>query len=125
MIHLDTSYLIRLLSEGEVVATRVERWLRSGEALATSAIAWSEFLCGPVQQPQVEMMFQLLEGRIAPFGESEARLAAELFNRTGRKRGTRVDCFVVAVALRAGAALATEDQGGFRRFAPFGLTFPA
>jgi predicted nucleic acid-binding protein len=95
-----------------VVATRVERWLRDGEALATSAIAWSEFLCGPVEQPQVEMMFQLLQGRIAPFGESEARLAAELFNRTGRKRGTRVDCFVAAVALRAGAALATEDRAG-------------
>jgi predicted nucleic acid-binding protein len=122
MIHLDTNYLIRLLSESALIATKVESWLTKGETLATSAIAWSEFLCGPVEQRQVEMMFQLLEGGIAPFAESEARLAAELFNRTGRKRGTRVDCFVAAVALRSGASLATQDQGGFRRFEPFGLT---
>ena len=48
MIHLDTNYLIGLLVHGSAPALDVDKWLASGEDLAASAVAWSEFLNGPV-----------------------------------------------------------------------------
>ncbi|MDA1276953.1 MAG: hypothetical protein O2960_23290 [Verrucomicrobia bacterium] len=48
MIHLDTNYLIGLAVKGSAVASDVNGWLTAGESLAASAIAWTEFLNGPV-----------------------------------------------------------------------------
>ena len=48
MIHLDTNYLIGLLVRGSIEAMKVDEWLAVGESLSASAIAWSEFLNGPV-----------------------------------------------------------------------------
>ena len=56
MIHLDTNYLIRLLVAGSPQALRVDQWLASGESLAASALAWTEFLNGPVPAPQVALV---------------------------------------------------------------------
>ena len=52
MIHLDTNYLIGLLIKGSQ-AGEVDRWLAAGQTLATSAIAWTEFLNGPVTSLEV------------------------------------------------------------------------
>jgi hypothetical protein len=43
MIHFDTNYLIGLLVKGSPEAGHVDAWLSAGEALAASAIAWTEF----------------------------------------------------------------------------------
>jgi hypothetical protein len=48
MIHLDTNYLIGLLVKGSPEAADVDGWLAAGQSLAASAIAWTEFLNGPV-----------------------------------------------------------------------------
>ena len=48
MIHLDTNILIEIVTLGSPMAHRLAEWLKTGEQLATSAIAWSEFLSGPV-----------------------------------------------------------------------------
>ena len=48
MIHLDTNYLIGLAVQGAAAALDVDGWLAEGETLAASAIAWAEFLNGPV-----------------------------------------------------------------------------
>lgn len=53
MIHLDTNYLIGLLVRGSHEASEVDQWLVKGESLATSAIAWTEFLNGPVTSLEV------------------------------------------------------------------------
>ena len=121
MIHLDTNYLIGLLVEGSQQAVDVEGWLEAGESLAASAIVWTEFLNGPVTTLQVIQAEAVLGGRIIPFSEPEAVPAAELFNQTGRRRGSRFDCLIAATAIRAQAAVATVNHSDFAPFQPHGL----
>jgi predicted nucleic acid-binding protein len=44
-----------------------------------------------------------------------------LFNLSGRRRGTFIDCMIAAVALGANASLATTNSDDFRRLEPAGL----
>jgi len=120
VIHLDTSFLVRALVAGSPEDARLRAWLSAGEALGMSAVAWTEFLCGPVGAADLELVDRIVQDRVA-FGEGEATLAARLFNEAGRRRGSLADCMIAAVAIRAGAALATENPKDFRRFEPAGL----
>lgn len=121
MIHLDTNYLIGLLVQGSPQAQDVDGWLAAGEMLATSAIAWSEFLNGPVTPLEVSRVESVLQFRILAFGRAEAVLAAELFNQTGRRRGSRFDCLIAATAILLQAEMATVNQSDFKTFLPHGL----
>lgn len=121
MIHLDTSFLVRALAAGTPQDGRLRAWLAAGEPLGMSAVAWAEFLCGPVEAVGVELVGRVVHERV-PFGEGEAALAARLFNESGRRRGSLADCMIAAAAIRAGAALATENPADFRRFTPAGLS---
>lgn len=69
MIHLDTNYLIGLLVKGSPQAADVDGWLAAGPSLAASAIAWTEFLNGPVTPVEVSRVEAVLEGRVIPFGQ--------------------------------------------------------
>jgi predicted nucleic acid-binding protein len=120
MIHLDTNFIIGAAKKGGL-AGMIRQWLLDGEIFATSAISWSEFLSGPVTPLQIRHANYLMEGRIVPFDATEAAKAAELFNRAGRKRTTRFDCFIAATAICAGASLATENRKDFLPFVPSGL----
>ena len=124
MIHLDTSFLIRALAVGTPQDRTLRAWLAAGETLGISAVAWAEFLCGPVEPGEVDLVTRVVSER-APFGEDEAALAARLFNDSGRRRGSLADCMVAATAIRAGASLATENPKDFRRFAAAGLSLAA
>ena len=121
MIHLDTNFIIGLVSPVSPLKSRLSVWLNAGEKLATSSIAWSEFLTGPVSQQEVRDAATMIEGRIIVFGVREAELAANLYNRTERKRVTRTDCFVAATAIRARSSLATLNQKDFAPFVAAGL----
>lgn len=121
MIHLDANYLILGAQKTSREAFKLQRWLESDEALAASAIAWMEFVTGPVQMEMVDAMRQAIGERIAAFGRDESELAAELFNMAGRRRGLRYDCMIAAAAINAGAALATTNFADFRLFVPHGL----
>ena len=119
MIHLDTNFLIAGLIAGTPEDAQIRRWL-TAEPINISTIAWSEFLCGPldpVQEAAAAALFPSPE----PFVAVDARAAADLFNRTGRRRGSLADCMIAAVALRVGATLATSNISDFRRFVPLGL----
>lgn len=92
----------------------LRRWRRRGEALQVSAIAWAESLCGHVSLQAAEVTAQML-GEPVAFGALDATLAAQLFNATGRRRGSLQDCMIAAVAIRSGATLATNNVTDFRR----------
>ena len=122
MIHLDTSFLIRALVRNSHQDIKLRSWLRSSAELGISSVAWAwaEFLCGPVDQREADLAARILPDR-PPFSVKDAALAAKLFNISGRRRGTFIDCMIAAVALGADASLATTNREDFRRLEPAGL----
>jgi predicted nucleic acid-binding protein len=121
MIHLDTNYLVRLLIAKSKEAVLVDRWLVLGKPQAASAIVWSEFLNGRVTPAEVNYVESVLESRIIPFGKPEAALASDLFNKTGRRRGSRFDCLIGATAISNQAEFATSNESDFKPLVSFGL----
>lgn len=124
MILLDTSFLIRALVVGSAQDRQLRRWLADKESIGISSIAWTEFLCGPVQPALIEVVRRFVTVRAA-FDEDDALLAAQLFNGSGRRRGSLADYMIAATAIRARAALATANAADFRRFASAGLELAA
>jgi predicted nucleic acid-binding protein len=120
MIHLDTSFLIKALAPGTPQESRLLAWLAGPDPVAVSAVAWAEFLCGPVSREAATVARSLL-GEPVGLGAAQAERAALLFDDAGRRRGSFVDCLVAATALEAGARLATDNAGDFARFVPAGL----
>jgi len=121
MIHLDTNYLIGLLVKRSRESIDVDQWLAAGENLAASAIAWTEFLNGPVTALEVSQVEMILQSQIIPFGKVEATFAADLFNKTGRRRGSRLDCLIAATAILSQSEFATINQSDFKPYVPHGL----
>ena len=121
MIHLDTSFLIGALARGSREDARLREWMRANEPLGMSTIAWAEFLCGPVDETALSIASTVV-GRHTLFTEEMASIAARLFNGSGRRRGTMVDCMIAATALAEQAAVATSNPDDFSRFEGFGLS---
>ena len=121
MILLDTGFLIRALVRDTREDRRLLEWLRGGETMGMSVVGWTEFLCGPVGDAELDLAARVVTERL-PLVEEDAATAARLFNETGRKRGTLVDCTIAATSLRLGAPLATTNVKDFSRFVPAGLT---
>jgi len=120
MIHLDTSFLIRALDAGSTQDRQLRDWISDGVVLGMSAVAWTEFLCGPLPSATLVLADDLVGPRRA-FTTGDATLAARLFNESGRRRGSLLDCMIAATALGEGARIATMNVKDFRRFEPFGL----
>ncbi len=120
MIHLDTSFLIRALAAGSTEDRRLSDWISAGEGIGMSAVAWTEFLCGPLSPSRLRVADAIVGPRV-DFTGVDAVVAARLFNECGRRRGSLPDCMIAASALGAGAQLATADEAGFRRFEAFGV----
>jgi predicted nucleic acid-binding protein len=121
MIHLDTSFLIHALVPSSRADKRLRKWLRDGDDLAISSITWAEFLCGPVGAAEVDVVSAMFQ-EITPYIAADSEMTARLFNVGGRRRGTLADCMIAAVAIRAGAPLATANPSDFERFAAESLT---
>ena len=60
MIHLDTNFLIDALVVGSVQETQLVGWLSAGQPFQISAMAWGEFLCGPLSASAEVLARQLL-----------------------------------------------------------------
>jgi predicted nucleic acid-binding protein len=121
MIHLDTNFLVQALVPDSAAEAKLQAWLRDGETLGISSIAWSEFLCGPLSE-NVETLAQILFPAPEPFLAADAQEAAELFNASGRRSRTLADCQIAAVALRCSARLATSNISDFVQFQTHGLS---
>lgn len=120
MILLDTNFLIHSLRPDTTFGHRLRAWLIAGEHIGVSTVAWAEFLCGPLSADDATAAGELLPNP-EPLLAIDAARAAELFNATGRRRGSLADCLIAATCLRLGAQLATENADDFRRFEPMGL----
>ena len=120
MIHLDTSFLIRGLVHGSAEDRVLRKWLKDGEPLGMNTVAWTELLCGPLEESHLEHATRVVSQRVA-FLEEDSVVSARLFNESGRRRGSLIDCMIAASALRAGEPLATANVADFRRFAAYGL----
>jgi predicted nucleic acid-binding protein len=120
MVHLDSSFLINSLEPGTVEESRLVAWRAGGEQIGTSAIAWGEFLCGPVAVADEALARRLFP---APevFTAIDAERAAHLFNAAGRRSRSFADCSIAATAIRLGARLATSNLADFQAFVAHGL----
>jgi predicted nucleic acid-binding protein len=120
MVHFDTNYLVAAIRTGSPQATQLDAWLAAKETVGMSAVAWAEFLCGPVSardEVTARQMFRQVEA----FSGQDAEMAARLFNKTGRRSKTLADCMIAAVAMRCSAKLATVNAPDFQPFVPHGL----
>ena len=120
MIHLDTNFLIDALVPGSAQEAQLVGWLGAGETLGISAVAWGEFLCGPLS-PAAEAFARRLFPEAEALEGTDAEKAAELFNLTGRRSKSYADCCIAAVAIRAQAPLATSNRDDFTPMVPHGL----
>lgn len=119
MIHLDTSSPVRMLKRGSPEARLLEATDRD-EPVVVSAIAWAEFLCGPIEHVEEALALRIVdEHRDLTF--ERAGIAARLFNESGRRRSSLSDCLIAAAAIHDGARLATANLADFRRFTSAGL----
>ena len=113
-VHLDTSFLIRALWAGTRQDKMLRGLLETGRELSMSSIAWAEFLCGPLDDTQLDMARRITP-ELIPFTDKDAALTAELFNESGRRRSSLTDCMIAATALRCQARLATSNRADFKR----------
>ena len=120
MIHLDTSFLIPALIPDTQQDWQVRNWVSESETIVISAVAWAEFLCGPLSQSDLNAALQIVE-RYLEFTTDHAAIAARLFNATGRRRRMMVDCMIAAAAIADDALLATTNTDDFGRFTEHGL----
>lgn len=120
MIHLDANFLVRGLVPGSNEAARIDAWLLSDEEVEISAVAWGEYLCGPLTAVEEAAARQLIR-TVHPVAREEAELAAQLFNLAGRRSRSFAVCSIAATAIRSGAKLATNNTADFSRFQSHGL----
>jgi len=118
-IHLDTNYLI-LLTADDKVGELVSEWISDGVVLKTSAMAWAEFCCEPVDKKILAYVADIVS-EIVPMDAAIARAAAQLFQKTGRRSRSLPDCIIAATAIADEAAVATRNRADFTPFVPHGL----
>ena len=120
VVHLDANFLVEIAAGRRAQVRQTEQWLRDEIAIQVSAVAWSEFLCGPLLDFELRSALAVVS-KIDPFTDEHAALAADLFNLTGRRSRSHVDCMIAAHAIRLEAPLATLNDQDFRSFKNFGL----
>ncbi|MBM3836666.1 MAG: PIN domain-containing protein [Verrucomicrobia bacterium] len=121
MVHLDSNYLVDALVPGSSAEAMILSWLAARETLAMSAVAWGEFLFGPLSSSAESAARQTVT-TIESLQQGDGEQAAKLFNQTGRRSRIFQDCMIAAAAIRCRARLATLNTADFVPFVPYGLT---
>jgi predicted nucleic acid-binding protein len=122
---LDTNALIALRDPLDSLFQCTETALRGGAEACTCSVAWHEYVRGPVSDIDHGRALRVIESRIFSLERRHAELAAELFNQTGRRRGSTADCLIAATAVCIQAELLTRNLVDFKPFVPLGLTLVA
>ena len=121
MVHLDTNCLVDIHAPKSRVRFWLREKLRLGERVSCSALAWAEYLCGPLSREERELSWQLIEGSPAKLDSFVAELGAQFFNATGRRRGSLADCLIAATAVSHNAVFITLNERDFLPFESLGL----
>jgi predicted nucleic acid-binding protein len=119
-VALDANYLVKGLVRGTAASEQIRAWVREGSGITMSAVAWSEYLCGPIDPTIVPAARQLVR-RVDALEVEDAELAARLFNDTGRRSRSHADCMIAAHAIRRDLGFATLNAADFRAFEKYGL----
>ena len=119
MIHLDTSFLIRMLDPASSEASLLEA-MDPDESAVVSAIAWAEFLSGPIEPAERELAVRIVDVHRDVTME-HAGTAARLLKESGHRGNGLSDCLIAAVAISDRALLATANPADFLRFEGAGL----
>jgi predicted nucleic acid-binding protein len=125
LVHLDTNALIALAGPDAGIVRALRERAEAGVLPAASAVAWHEFVRGPLSSDELLRVTRVLGVRIQPVHRSTAELAARLFNATGRRRSSTADCFIAATAIEQEAELLTADAADFAPMVALGLRLAA
>ena len=120
MILFDTNFLIASLVRGSAEDAQFREWLVAEQKVTINVIVWAEFLCGPVSDEDVRLASALFPQPEPVLADDSVR-AAQLYNATGRRRGSLADCLIAATSIRLNTELATKNLDDFRSFEPMGL----
>ncbi len=123
IIQLDTNCLIALSNASSSTGAALLKWLADGGSLQVSIMAWAEFQCGGPGGLRLEedaAARTAIDVVLSPT-ETEAELAARLFNATGRRSRSLADCLIAACAMQADVLLVTENRDDFQPFLEHGL----
>jgi predicted nucleic acid-binding protein len=115
VIHLDTSVLIDALTGPRRSMPALRAIVADGIRLSVSAIVLYEWRRGPRAEMELAIETALLGPEaVVPFGEAEARLAADLYRSLKRARGRELDIAIAACAVSQGASLWTLNPADFQ-----------
>jgi len=118
---LDTNVLIALSDPLHPLFRKTEAAMRTGFQACTSSICWHEYVRGPLLEEDRARVLRVIESRVLPLDRLEAEKAADLYNNTGRRKGSTADCLIAAVAIQRSAILLSANRDDFSRFVPHGL----
>ena len=114
MIHLDTSVLVDAITGRGRSAAALRTAIDRAERIALSTLVLYEWKRGPRSPDELRVQDALFPTELAaPFGRTEAELAATLYRRLRRPRGREIDIAIAACALAADAALWTLNPADF------------
>ncbi|MDB2310937.1 PIN domain-containing protein [Opitutales bacterium] len=126
---LDTNALIALSDPHHKMFQAIEASLRRGARASTCSVAWHEYVGGPLLDKDQARALRVIESRMIALERRNAEMATELYNATGRRRGSTADCLIASVAIDTKAELMTLNTSDFKLFVPCGLLltdlFPA
>ena len=120
-ILLDTNALIALSDPTDNLFRILEESLKAGARALSCSVAWHEYVRGPLLDGDRDRALRVVESRILPLERRHAEAAADLFNKTGRRRGSTADCMIAAVAMAQDAVLLTRNVSDFMKFEVYGL----
>ena len=120
MIFLDTNFLIAAMVPHSPADRQLRHWIAAGETPVINVMVWAEFLCGPLTVEAARLACTIFPNP-EPLSAQDAQHGAELFNTTGRRRGSLADCLIAATCLRLNVAIATLNVNDFAVFEPLGL----
>jgi predicted nucleic acid-binding protein len=114
VIHLDTSILIDAFTGPRRSLPDLRRVVADGMRLAVSSLVLYEWRRGPRVEMELALESALLgSDAVVDFGEVEARLAANLYQKMRRARGRELDIASAACALGRSALLWTLNPRDF------------